>query len=191
MLRIPRRLRGVALGALIAAGVGALAPAAAIGEARVPRAPAPSPPAADDPALPHGAGTLQALAGGHPSTRALASGGVQGIDVASYQHPGGAAINWGQVASAGYRFAFVKATQGTYYTNPYFSGDYAAVAAAGMFRAAYHFADPSVSSGTAQADYLLNAAPNSADGLTLARSEERRVGKECSLPCRSRWSPYH
>ena len=23
------------------------------------------------------------------------------------------------------------------------------------------------------------------------RSEERRVGKECSLPCRSRWSPYH
>ena len=23
------------------------------------------------------------------------------------------------------------------------------------------------------------------------RSEERRVGKECSLTCRSRWSPYH
>ena len=22
-------------------------------------------------------------------------------------------------------------------------------------------------------------------------SEERRVGKECSSPCRSRWSPYH
>ena len=27
--------------------------------------------------------------------------------------------------------------------------------------------------------------------LTLRRSEERRVGKECSLTCRSRWSPYH
>ena len=27
---------------------------------------------------------------------------------------------------------------------------------------------------------------------TLARrSEERRVGKECSVTCRSRWSPYH
>ena len=25
----------------------------------------------------------------------------------------------------------------------------------------------------------------------LERSEERRVGKECSEPCRSRWSPYH
>ena len=23
------------------------------------------------------------------------------------------------------------------------------------------------------------------------RSEERRVGKECIPPCRSRWSPYH
>ena len=27
--------------------------------------------------------------------------------------------------------------------------------------------------------------------LTLARSEERRVGKECHVVCRSRWSPYH
>ena len=27
--------------------------------------------------------------------------------------------------------------------------------------------------------------------LTKSRSEERRVGKECSEPCRSRWSPYH
>ena len=25
----------------------------------------------------------------------------------------------------------------------------------------------------------------------LCRSEERRVGKECALLCRSRWSPYH
>ena len=25
----------------------------------------------------------------------------------------------------------------------------------------------------------------------MVRSEERRVGKECSLLCRSRWSPYH
>src|SRR3546814_11906559 len=27
--------------------------------------------------------------------------------------------------------------------------------------------------------------------LQLGRSEERRVGKECVSPCRSRWSPYH
>ena len=29
------------------------------------------------------------------------------------------------------------------------------------------------------------------DDLNPERSEERRVGKECSEPCRSRWSPYH
>ena len=28
-------------------------------------------------------------------------------------------------------------------------------------------------------------------GKRVSRSEERRVGKECSLTCRSRWSPYH
>ena len=35
--------------------------------------------------------------------------------------------------------------------------------------------------------------PNGAGKSTTMRlrSEERRVGKECSLPCRSRWSPYH
>ena len=27
--------------------------------------------------------------------------------------------------------------------------------------------------------------------ISFNRSEERRVGKECSSPCRSRWSPYH
>src|SRR3546814_10981135 len=27
--------------------------------------------------------------------------------------------------------------------------------------------------------------------LRVARSEERRVGKECVSTCRSRWSPYH
>src|SRR3546814_1455444 len=27
--------------------------------------------------------------------------------------------------------------------------------------------------------------------MSLYRSEERRVGKECVSTCRSRWSPYH
>src|SRR3546814_14462878 len=27
--------------------------------------------------------------------------------------------------------------------------------------------------------------------VEMARSEERRVGKECVSTCRSRWSPYH
>ena len=28
-------------------------------------------------------------------------------------------------------------------------------------------------------------------GVHRTRSEERRVGKECTVLCRSRWSPYH
>ena len=28
-------------------------------------------------------------------------------------------------------------------------------------------------------------------GVDIARSEERRVGKECTMTCRSRWSPSH
>ena len=32
---------------------------------------------------------------------------------------------------------------------------------------------------------------NSSKESLNRRSEERRVGKECNLSCRSRWSPYH
>ena len=41
---------------------------------------------------------------------------------------------------------------------------------------------------------LLTVFPSnarSAGGVQQVRSEERRVGKECSKQCRSRWSPYH
>src|SRR3546814_9344423 len=49
--------------------------------------------------------------------------------------------------------------------------------------------------GTApiSADALLVLTDHCRDQLReeLARSEERRVGKECVSTCRSRWSPYH
>ena len=34
-------------------------------------------------------------------------------------------------------------------------------------------------------------SPDPAIKRLAVRSEERRVGKECIPPCRSRWSPYH
>ena len=37
----------------------------------------------------------------------------------------------------------------------------------------------------------LNQSVLIAQSVAEVRSEERRVGKECSEPCRSRWSPYH
>jgi lysozyme len=34
-------------------------------------------------------------------------------------HPSCAPIDWSQVRGAGYRFAYVKTTEGNYYYNPY------------------------------------------------------------------------
>ena len=43
--------------------------------------------------------------------------------------------------------------------------------------------------GVPQRETVPDAIVRAAD--QVVRSEERRVGKECSLTCRSRWSPYH
>ena len=37
----------------------------------------------------------------------------------------------------------------------------------------------------------INVGPAMLRYIDATRSEERRVGKECDIPCRSRWSPYH
>ena len=44
-----------------------------------------------------------------------------------------------------------------------------------------------------QSGYEVDVCNDGEEALDMiyARSEERRVGKECSEPCRSRWSPYH
>ena len=43
----------------------------------------------------------------------------------------------------------------------------------------------------AAAGMLLELMQIAGISILLFRSEERRVGKECSEPCRSRWSPDH
>lgn len=80
----------------------------------------------------------------------------RGLDVASYQHPGGAGINWSQVARAGYKFVFIKATEGTYYVNRYYAADRNGAERNGLKVGAYAFAVPNRSPGWAQADYLIN-----------------------------------
>jgi GH25 family lysozyme M1 (1,4-beta-N-acetylmuramidase) len=92
------------------------------------------------------------------ATAAAASTTLNGVDVSSFQHPNNAAINWASVHSAGYNFAAIKATEGNYYVNNYYASDAAAATAAGMYVAAYHFANPPDSSGTAQADYAVKNA---------------------------------
>src|SRR3546814_18571288 len=55
------------------------------------------------------------------------------------------------------------------------------------------FAGTSMSGPRAGAPVLRSAEAErvSAMRVVQARSEERRVGKECVSTCRSRWSPYH
>ena len=50
-----------------------------------------------------------------------------------------------------------------------------------------------LASGRINANSVAKFGGNSlfANGTGDIRSEERRVGKECDIPCRSRWSPYH
>jgi len=89
---------------------------------------------------------------------------TRGVDVAAGQHPGGAGIDWPQVAAAGYSFAAVKATEGTYYANPWYGADTAGAAAAGLQVTGYHVAIPNVSGGAAQADYAVGHLGQAADG---------------------------
>ncbi len=87
---------------------------------------------------------------------------VQGIDVAAGQHAKNAAISWTKVAASGYKFAFVKVTEGTYYINPYYLKDASGAQAAGLFVAPYAFGIPNYSGGALQADYALDKAGSAA-----------------------------
>ncbi len=90
--------------------------------------------------------------------------GTYGQDVSSYQGN----VNWSAQWNAGSRFAYVKATEGTYYTNPYFAQQYNGSYNIGMIRGAYHFATPDTTSGAAQANFFVdNGGGWSPDGRTL------------------------
>src|SRR5213596_830489 len=71
---------------------------------------------------------------------------------------------------------------------PVSTGAAAAATAVGPASARRSAARSEVTSGVAGAWYGCRFRDR---GLSTARSEERRVGKECTVLCRSRWSPYH
>ena len=101
--------------------------------------------------------TANACAAG--SAPAASGSQALGVDVASYQHPNGAAIDWGAAARSGQSFVVVKATEGTTYSNPYLTGDVNGARAAGIYTGAYHYARPSSAAGSAaaQASYFARA----------------------------------
>ena len=86
------------------------------------------------------------------ATTGAAYGYVPGVDTSHYQHS--PSLDWQRAANDGVRFAFLKATEGSSYRDPYFKADWAATAQAGIYRGAYHFARPSKGSAKRQADYF-------------------------------------
>ncbi|MEU1786176.1 lysozyme [Streptomyces sparsogenes] len=89
---------------------------------------------------------------------------TEGVDVSSHQGN----VAWSTLWNSGVRFAYVKATEGTSYTNPYFSQQYTGSYNVGMIRGSYHFALPDNSTGAAQATYFVNHGGGwSRDGKTL------------------------
>jgi GH25 family lysozyme M1 (1,4-beta-N-acetylmuramidase) len=103
---------------------------------------------------------------------------LPGIDISSYQGN----INWSNVAPH-IDFVYAKATEGTYYTNPYFYNQYVGPYKAGLIRGAYHFAIPNNSSGQTQANYFIKHGGGwSSDGKTLPGAldiEYNPYGSEC------------
>ncbi|MGB2567104.1 lysozyme [Micromonospora citrea] len=111
--------------------------------------------------------TVMVLAGAaalRPTSADAAPAGLPGLDVSSYQGN----VNWSAAWSNGARFAYVKATEGTGYTNPYFAQQYNGSYTVGMIRGAYHLALPDRSSGATQANWFVDHGGGwSRDGRTL------------------------
>ncbi|AOR37620.1 lysozyme [Streptomyces fodineus] len=89
---------------------------------------------------------------------------IEGVDVSGYQGN----VAWSTLWSSGVKWAYAKATEGTSYTNPYFTQQYNGPYNVGMIRGAYHFATPDTSGGVTQADHFLaHGGGWSKDGKTL------------------------
>ncbi|WP_405588939.1 lysozyme [Streptomyces sp. NBC_01092] len=99
---------------------------------------------------------------GVPSADLAAS--TEGVDVSSHQGN----VAWPTLWSSGVKWAYVKASEGTYYTNPSFAQQYNGSYDVGMIRGSYHFATPDTTNGATQANYFVDHGGGwSGDGKTL------------------------
>ena len=84
-------------------------------------------------------------------------GPERGIDVSAYQNANGP-IDWRELARGGIKFVAIKASEDTYYTNPYYLPDARAASRAGLAVLAYTFANPDRAGGAAAASFAVRAA---------------------------------
>jgi len=85
---------------------------------------------------------------------------VRGVDVSSYQGE----IDWEILSEQDIHFAFIKATEGSGYTDPYFSANYRGAQETDLRIGAYHFFSFD-SSGKTQAENFIAAVPAADDML--------------------------
>eukprot|EP00051_Salpingoeca_urceolata_P027099 m.480036 g.480036 ORF g.480036 m.480036 type:complete len:238 (-) comp21674_c0_seq1:203-916(-) len=99
-----------------------------------------------------GAIALAACGSAKPVFNVTKPAGPWGPDVSHYQ----GTVDWNKVKGAGASFAFVKATEGTSYTDTTFKRNWEGMRAAGIARrGAYHFGHPG-SSASAQASHFVS-----------------------------------
>lgn len=105
------------------------------------------------------------------STGELPHADHDGLDVS--HHSG--TVDWSAVEDAGYRFAYVKATEGEDFEDPTFADHWRALAESGLDRGAYHFYvshdDPE-----AQARFFLETVPYEEDDLVPVVDVESPIG---------------
>lgn len=77
--------------------------------------------------------------------------GMHGVDVSGYTRN----INWPSMAASGTSFAYVKASEGNYYSSSVHDTQLSQAWHAGLTVGSYHFANPASSSGASQADYFV------------------------------------
>jgi lysozyme len=94
---------------------------------------------------------------------ALGEGEGYGIDVSNHQ----GSIDWARVGADGVELAYLKATEGKTFVDPYFATSSAGAHAAGIRTGAYHFFSL-CSSGADQAAAFLRTAPPSPAALSPA-----------------------
>ncbi|MEU1586832.1 GH25 family lysozyme, partial [Micromonospora sp. NPDC005710] len=92
---------------------------------------------------------------------------INGIDVSSHDHAGSKTVNWAAQRAGGDEFAYVKATEGTSYVNPYFDQDNRDAKNVGLYTGAYAFGRPDLGNPVGQATHFVNTLQWSTDGRTL------------------------
>ncbi|MGS2618621.1 lysozyme [Micromonospora sp. LZ34] len=107
---------------------------------------------------------LLAAAALRPGPADAAPAGLPGVQVSGLN----GSVNWSAAWTAGARFAYIQATEGTSVSNASFAQQYNGSYSVGMIRGAYHVARPDLGGGAAQADWFVaHGGGWSRDGRTL------------------------